>query len=236
MLSLNALSPFASGGNRLCYIHPRFHDRCVKVRRPDFSLEERRRKKGFPKNLRPLSSFDDSLEEFNVMRVMDRMFGEILYQHVSRCHGFEETDMGRGLVSELICDDDRCISQTLKKHIWDHGITPDIDAAVQAFADFWITHGIPSRDLLLHNIVVQRGSSGTIKRLVVVDGLGSAGIIPMQWQPKAMRSAAAKRKIANMRERMQTLAGQRGTEKFPGFHGLLLHDGKITLSERTKSS
>lgn len=236
MLQLKVLSPFASGGNRLCYIHPQFHDRCVKVRRPDFSLEDRRRKKGFPKNLRPLSAFDDSLEEFNVMRVLDRMFGEALYQHVSRCYGFEESDMGQGLVSELICDDNRRISQTLKKLIWDDGITPEVERAVQVFADFWINSGVPSRDLLLHNIVAQRTEAGAIRRLVVIDGLGSASIIPMQWQPKSMRVAAARRKIANMRERMQSLASQRGAEEFPGFHGLLLHDGNETLSERTERS
>lgn len=234
MLLLKALAPFAQGGNRLCYIHPEFHDRCVKVRRPDFSLEERRRRKGFPKNLRPLSSFDDSLEEFNVMRELDQMFGPALYTHVSRCFGFEETDMGRGLVSELICDDNRRISQTLKKLIWDEGITPEIEVAVQAFADFWISHGVPSRDLLLHNVVAQRAESGAIRRLVVIDGLGSASMVPMRWQPTSMRVATARRKIANMRERMQTLVAQRGAEKFPGFHGLLLHDGKDTLSERTE--
>lgn len=236
MLLLKTLSPFASGGNRLCYIHPRFHDRCVKVRRPDFSLEDRRRKKGFPKNLRPLSAFDDSLEEFNVMRVLDGMFGDVLYQHVSRCYGFEETDMGQGLVSELICDDSHRISQTLKKLIWDEGITPEVERAVEAFAGFWITHGIPSRDLLLHNIVSQRTEDGVIRRLVVIDGLGGTGILPMQWQPKSMRVAAARRKVANMRERMQVLAGQRGAEKFPGYHGLLLHDGNDTLSDRTECS
>lgn len=236
MLLLKALSPFASGGNRLCYIHPRFHDRCVKVRRPDFSLEDRRRKKGFPKNLRPLSAFDDSLEEFNVMRVLDRMFGSELYQHVSRCFGFEETDMGQGLVSELICDDNQRISQTLKKLIWDEGVTPEIERAVQAFAAFWVNNGVPSRDLLLHNIVAQRTEAGAIRRLVVIDGLGSASFIPMQWQPKFMRVAAARRKLANMRERMQALAAQRGSENFPGFHGLLLHDGNDTLRDGAKRS
>lgn len=236
MLLLQGLSPFARGGNRLCYVHPQHPDRCIKVRRPDFSLEERRRKKGFPKNLRPLSSFDDSLEEFNVMRVMDKMFGAPLYQHVSRCYGFEDTDMGKGLVSDLIYDDSQSISQTLKKIIWDEGMTRDLMLAVQVFAGFWINHGIPSRDLLLHNIAVQRANNGLIKRLVVIDGLGSASILPMQWQPKFMRVAAAKRKIVNMHERMQTLQGQRGTDNFPGFHGLLLHDGKETSTERVGPS
>ncbi|MEE4252626.1 MAG: hypothetical protein V2I50_01140, partial [Desulfuromusa sp.] len=61
MIQLQTIEPFARGGNRLCFVHPEDSRLCIKVRRPDFTLEDRRRKKGFPKNLRPLSSFDDNL-------------------------------------------------------------------------------------------------------------------------------------------------------------------------------
>src|SRR5690606_29292096 len=104
-LQLASMQPFARGGHRLCFVHPDNPALCVKVRRPDFSLADRRRKKGFPKNLRPLSSFDDNAEEFRVMTDLERAFGEPLYKHVSRCHGFAATDMGPGLVSELIRND-----------------------------------------------------------------------------------------------------------------------------------
>ena len=57
-LVLTDHNPFAQGGNRLCFVHPEDSLRCIKVRRPDFTLEDRRREKGFPKNLKPLSSFE----------------------------------------------------------------------------------------------------------------------------------------------------------------------------------
>jgi hypothetical protein len=222
-LSLADLKPFARGGNRLCFVHPDDPGLCVKVRRPDFSLEQRRRKKGFPKTLLPLSHFDDNLEEFGVMAALDRSFGDAIYQNVSRCHGFAATDMGSGLVSELIRNTDGSIAETLKKYIWDHGFDGRCRRAVEALCHLWTTLAIPSRDLLLHNIVVQR-SGEDIVRLVVIDGLGSAGMIPFHWLPRAVRRYKAKRKVRDLYARIDKLLGQRGQGSFPGYHGLLLHD------------
>ncbi len=114
MLLLKDLKPFAQGGNRLCFVHPENPELCIKVRRPDFTLADRRRKKGFPKNLRPLKSFDDNREEFLVMNKLERFSGLEVFDHISRCFGFVDTDMGKGLVSELIRDENRSISETLK--------------------------------------------------------------------------------------------------------------------------
>ncbi len=222
-LPLKTLQPFASGGNRLCYVHPDDPALCIKVRRPDFSLEQRRAKKGFPKTLLPLSHFDDNREEFGVMTALDRSFGEPLYRHVSRCHGFVATDMGDGLVSELIRNGDGTIAETLKKHIWDHGFDDTCRRAVKQFCDHWRALAIPSRDLLLHNIVVQQ-CGDAIQRLVVIDGLGSAGPIPFQWLPRALRRGKAERKVANLYQRIDKLLGQRGQGTFPGYHGQLLHN------------
>lgn len=227
-LCLQALSPFARGGNRLCYVHPQHADRCIKVRRPDFTLEDLRRKKGFPKNLRPLSWFDDNLEEFKVMEDIASRLGEPALALVSRCYGFEDTDMGRGLTSELIRDGDGRIARTLKQHIWDNGYSDDLKAAVQRFGDAWAAIGVPSRDLLVHNLVVQCESDGSIRRLVAIDGLGSASAIPDRWLPRSALLARSERKVANLHERIANLLAARARNEFPGTHGLLMHDGLDT--------
>src|SRR5690606_17945131 len=157
------------------------------------------------------------------MTGLERAFGEPLYQHVSRCHGFAATDMGPGLVSELIRNDSGAIAETLKKYIWDNGFDSACQQAVTAFCGHWVALAIPSRDLLLHNIVVQRAAD-RIVRLVVIDGLGSSGLLPFSWLPRSLRRNKVERKIANLYQRIDTLLGQRGEEKFPGYHGLLLHD------------
>jgi hypothetical protein len=234
-LQLQALDPFARGGNRLCYVHPENPTLCVKVRRPDFSLRERRSKKGFPKTLLPLSHFDDNLEEFNVMSMLDEKFGDALYRHVSRCHGFVATDMGDGLVSELIRNEDGTIAETLKKYIWDNGFDPISRSAVEQLSQHWLSLAIPSRDLLLHNIVAQR-KGDSIERLVVIDGLGSAGLFPFHRLPRSLRIHKVKRKVDNLYQRIETLLGQRGEEDFPGYHGLLLHNDAETVSGEERHS
>ena len=224
-IMLKNQQPFAQGGNRLCFVHPDQPERVIKVRRPDVSLEHKRKKKGFPKNLRPLSSFDDNVEELQVMESLDQLVGAQLYQCVARCYGFKDTDMGPGLVSDLIRDDGHNISHTLKQYIWDNGFDEPCQNAVDQFAESWVQLAIPSRDLLLHNIVVQRNHDGAIQRLVVIDGLGSPNILPVSLLPMSLRRNKARRKIENMRSRISRLESERGRETFPGYHGLLLHDG-----------
>ena len=136
-LVLTGQEPFARGGNRLCFVHPEDDLRCIKVRRPDFTLEDRRREKGFPKNLKPLASFDDNREEYLVMKQLRRTYGEPIFRHISRCFGFVDTDLGKGLVSELIRDHDGAISQTLKKYLWDHGLTEACQVAINDLCRFW---------------------------------------------------------------------------------------------------
>jgi len=225
MLQLTNEAPFAKGGNRLCFIHPLYSDRCIKVRRPDFTLEQLRKKKGFPKNLKPLSSFDDNLEEYNVIESLKKHAGDSIFQVISQYFGFEETDMGRGLVSSLVRDESGSISHTLKQVIWDEGYTQNCKDAVSTFSDYWIELSLPSRDLLLHNIVAQRGIDGTINRLYVIDGLGSPNIMPYWWLPKNAQRKKAMRRINNLHTRIESLISLRGSKNFPGYHGQLLHDG-----------
>lgn len=226
-VQLAGAAPFARGGNRLCFVHPAHPDRCLKVRRPEFTLEDLRRSKGFPKNLRPLSWFDDNLEEFGVMQAIDRQSGEAAYELVSRCYGFEETDRGRGLTSELIRDGRGTISNTLKQYIWDHGYTPSLQAVVERFATRWTELALPSRDLLLHNILVQCGKDDAdIRRLVVIDGLGSPGLIPFAWLPFSFRQYQARRKIGKLDEKIRQLLSARETGNFPGRMGKLFHNGQ----------
>ncbi|MEZ5511711.1 MAG: YrbL family protein [Gammaproteobacteria bacterium] len=51
---LSTEAPFARGGNRLCFVHPDFPDRVIKVQRPDFPLESADSARGFPKPAPPV--------------------------------------------------------------------------------------------------------------------------------------------------------------------------------------
>ncbi len=219
-LSLKTKQAFAQGGNRLCFEYPGDPSRCIKVRRPDFTLEDLRRKKGFPKTLLPLSAFDDNQEEFEVITGLEKRQGDAVFEVISRCYGFEESDLGSGLVLELVRDADGRISQSLKAHIWFEGYNDDCRTAVELFCRRWLELQIPSRDLLLHNILVQKGVDGKIQRLVVIDGLGSPNIIPFNWLPSSIRRAKVERKVANLHQRIDDLLAKKERGAFPGNHGM----------------
>ena len=106
MIKLKGLEPFAAGGNRLCFVHPAFSERCIKVRRPDFTLEDLRRRKGFPHSLFPASRLDESVKENRILKACEKKQGEKLFEVVARNYGFVDTDMGLGLCSELIRNED----------------------------------------------------------------------------------------------------------------------------------
>lgn len=211
---------FAQGGHRLCFVHPEHADRCIKVRRPDFTLEDLRRKKGFPKSLLPLHYFDDNREEHEVITGLAQQHGEPVFELISRCYGFEDSDLGPGLVLELVRDADGQISQTLKAQIWGEGYTPDCQAAVEHFCQQWRHLQIPSRDLLLHNLLVQKDSKGKVRRIVVIDGLGSPNLIPFNRLPAPLRVAKVERKLANLQQRIEQTLAKKARGEQPGYHGM----------------
>lgn len=225
-LVLTNEQPFARGGNRLCFIHPSDPSRCIKVRRPDFSLEDLRRSKRFPKNLRPLASFDDNLEEYQVVKSLAEVKGDGVFAHIYRCYGFIDTDLGPGLVTELIRDADGLISISLKQYLWLEGLNKECRAALQTLTQFWLEHLIPSRDLLTHNVVVQLDNRRNIQRLVVIDGLGSSLFIPNSWLPEYVQRKRLLRRIDRFEERIASYVKrcQQGIE--PSRVGMLMHRGQ----------
>ena len=222
MLTLSHEKPFAQGGNRLCFVHPEDPNLCVKVRRPDFTLQDLRRKKGFPRNLRPLSSFDDNLEEFRVINHLVKSRGEDIYKHIYRCDGFVETDLGRGLITELVRDEDGCISLSLKEYLWHFGYNQNCLVAVEQLTSFWRAYSVPSRDLLTHNILVQQGGDDQIIRLVVIDGLGSPHILPFDLLPNCYRRRYIEKKIYRLHGRIKEFIHNCQAGKSPSRIGMLL--------------
>jgi hypothetical protein len=207
-LRLSAARPFSFGGNRVCYVDPRDITRCIKLDRSDRTPADRRRRRKFPFNLRPLSSFDDNREEYRAFRDIQTRHDEEMSRHLPRCHGWVETDLGRGLVTDLVRDDEGRVSETLETIVWRDGFNAELRKAVGELERFWITNGILSRALLPHNVVVKRATDGS-SRLVVIDGLGSPALVPIaKWfKPLAIRKA--RRKAAVLLERAEALEERR---------------------------
>ncbi|TQV77663.1 hypothetical protein FKG94_14995 [Exilibacterium tricleocarpae] len=214
------LEPFARGGNRLCFVNPDNCHQCVKVARPGFSAAEKRRKKSFPKSLKPLSSFDDNLQEYRTLTAIHRRSGDPVLDLIPRCYGLVPTDCGPGIVTDLITDADGRISITLKQYLWEQGITPTLRQSLEQFRRQWSTLAVPSRDLLLHNVVVQQTAGGAL-RLMVIDGLGWSDLIPLAQLLPVLARRKALRKLDNLEARMQTLLTTKQRGGPWGYHGYL---------------
>ncbi|WP_321372052.1 YrbL family protein [uncultured Desulfuromusa sp.] len=223
MILLQQIKPFAQGGNRLCFVHPEDANLCIKVRRPDFTLEDLRRKKGFPKNLRRLSAFDDNLEEYQVIHSLEKVCGDTIYRHIYRCYEFVETDFGPGLVTELIRDADGRVSVSLKQYLWAEGYHSACQQAVGELTHFWLAQAVPSRELLTHNIVVQLDDIGNIVRLVVVDGLGASTLIPFKWLPRMLQKRKIQAKIKRLNDRISDFLDHCAEGREPSRVGMLMH-------------
>ena len=219
-MRLSAATPFARGGNRLCFVHPERADVCVKVPRPDVDLAEKRRRKGLKGRLKLAASFDDNRVEAETLTALHQRVGPALAAFAPRFLGWVETDLGRGVAVDLIRDVDGAIATPLKQHVWERGLDAPLQAALAEFSAFWVRERVPSRELLLHNIVARRHGDEAL-RLVAIDGLGNADLLPLsRWFARLAEKKSA-RKVERLRARIDTLLATRAAGGHPGEHGFL---------------
>lgn len=140
----------SSGRERICYRHPESDEYIIKI-------ERRKGGKGTGMNEVEMEGY----------RLLQQEAADLSF--VSRCHGFVDTDRGRGLLCDCIRDHDRAVSKT----IWDiivYEENCDIDAVkatAREFCDFLINGRIWLFDLNPKNIVLRRLADGSFKPCVI---------------------------------------------------------------------
>ena len=211
---------FARGGNRLCFVDPRNPDRCIKVPRKDKTPLLKRASKGLFAKLKPLSAFDDNHEEYQVFQRIEKHIGQQAFTLLPHCYGYVETEYGPGLCLELIRDDDGRVSISLKQYIWQNGYTDEMKAVIRRFEKRWAELGVPSRNLLHHNIVVQQRKN-QVERLVVIDGLGWPDFIPLAYYFRPLARRKAKRKVKRLSTALYRLLEVKASTGEWGYHGWL---------------
>lgn len=219
-MRLSGLAPFARGGNRLCFVHPERPDVCVKVPRPDVDLAEKRRRKGLKGRLKPAASFDDNREEAETLTALHRRVGPDLASFAPRFLEWLATDLGRGIAVDLIRDADGAIATPLKQYVWERGLDAPLRAALVEFGAFWVRERVPSRELLLHNVVVRRRGDGALG-LVAIDGLGNADVLPLSRWSARLAERKSVRKVDRLHRRIAALLATRAAGGQPGEHGFL---------------
>jgi hypothetical protein len=202
-VELKQHAPFAKGGNRACYVDPRDSDRCIKVLLPERSPEMKRRAARGLKRLRPLYYYDDNLRELQSYERIEAFAGEAAWAHLPKCAGLVQTDCGRAIVTELIRDHDGGISVDVKAYLRACGNDPAFRAAVEEFCLYLKMVAVPTRDILLHNLVARRIHANGAVRLYLIDGFGTSDLIPfVYWLPKLAKLKAL-RKIVRFKAKIE---------------------------------
>jgi hypothetical protein len=170
MLQLKKTEPFATGGRRACYFHPDNPELCVKVARPDKHPSILRSVDPIWKRLRPVAYYDENLLDLKVQQIMEAKLGNTANAHFPKTQRLIKTDLGLGLVCELIRDHDGRISLSGKEFIMQHGFSNATDQALEELKNFITENFVLFRDPFPHNIVFQSRADGSL-RAVIIDGL-----------------------------------------------------------------
>lgn len=212
-LQLRDAKPFGVGGRRLCYVHPQESDKCIKVLRQDEKRTVRiTSKKRLPFTRYFQREYDNNAHEKHTLDRLAARIGDQLGTHLPRCYGYVETDMGRGLVLDLVRDHDGGISRSLRELI---SIGYDLDQFRLAFDElraFFLKHNILTRAVLDHNIAAQHRSDGTW-RLVMIDGLGDPAWLPLAQWIRPLGRAKIRRRFEVAWPRLQRLTTNRVTRE-----------------------
>jgi len=159
VIELNDELLISQGRNRRCYQHPEFSDRCIKVLHDDSPLKTQQRETRYFKKLtRRGVSWE------MVVPLLDEV----------------ETNLGDGVVFELLRDADGDISRTLDYYICQD--KPELNnwivTEIEHLKQYLLDQNIIFRDLNPLNILVQEVQAGSL-RLMVIDGIGHNDYIPL---------------------------------------------------------
>lgn len=202
MIDLSNQLPFASGGNRHCYRHPQRQDLCVKIMRSG-RIDELRRRAPWYKALVSDKRFDDNEREaqgYAQRALRDASGDSIVWQHLPRWYGIQETTEGPGAVSQMILDETGHPAMTLEEYLERNGLDAPISEALERFASWLRVTRVLTKNILPHNLVVRR-EDGRLE-LYLVDGLGRSTLLPLAEIFESSSSRYIHRRIKRMWKRI----------------------------------
>lgn len=210
-LKLQGLTPFGVGGRRLCFTHPEDRDKCVKVARQDDQRTVRmNRRTLIPAHWR--RKYDNNADELRQLTALFRRIGDDASQHLPCCYGMFPTDLGPGLVLDLVRDRDGQISRSLRE-LLSLGHPPDqFRDAFEELGEFLHQHCVLTRALLDHNLVAQERADGTW-RLYLIDGYGDRAWLPVARWSRSIGRAKVQRRLDEAWGRFEKLWRQGGVPR-----------------------
>ena len=176
VLALKGLEPFGVGGRRLCFVHPLDPKKCVKVLRTDERRTVRHKKTIIPAHWR--REYDNNAHEKRILEDLEKRIGPAMADHLPRSYGMAATDLGPGLVLDLVRDHDGGISRSIRELITTGYDLSKLRASFDGFGRFLSEHLVLTRSLLDHNLVVEMRADGP-GRIFLIDGFGDPAWLPL---------------------------------------------------------
>ncbi len=211
MINLDGMTPFAKGGNRLCFVHPNNPNRCLKVVHPGL-LDEIKKNKSWYKRLRSIKSFDDNLREqqaYNQKALRKDDPG--IWSHLAKWYGMTETNIGMASETELITNGGE-IAETLEAYLFREGTTEEIKLSIEKFQSWLREHLILTKNLIPHNLVLGHENDKIV--IKIIDGLGSQAFIPLPNYSDFFAKRYVERRIDLLWSRINwDLSGRNGNWK-----------------------
>ncbi len=150
-----------------------------------------KRAKLIGKIFRPHCYFHESDGELEFSRKTGRKVGDAAWEFIAQAHGYVESDIGDVLEVDLITNACGEISLTLKEYLWQNGLTPECEKAINDFWEqldrHWIfVQGRPD------NLVIKEKVDGECQ-IYAIDGYSYAAYIPIaKWVKKEQVKKLAK--------------------------------------------
>lgn len=195
ILRLRDAKPIAVGQHRAIYAHPRDATLLVKVIREDVAKTRWQR---WPKRLQRAlhyTGFVRELKEYIAVRARHPQADP----PISRMLGVVDTDLGLGLVSEMVAGPDGHAAPTLAAlYERERGFQPWIEQALETLLRDLLASEVILGDLHPWNIVHGSDSRGG-PRLVVVDGFGEKHLLPIRSMSRALNRGNTERLFRRMR-------------------------------------
>jgi len=191
---LSGLQPFANGETRLCFVHPDDPTKMIKVLHPDAPPADRRAKqRPFKRWVFCDAHYDANFREINRYAYLYRKYKTI--PNLVPFYETVETDLGVGMVTQLLRDFDGRISKTLyqcKKYPEFYKNKYLLDALEQLHQKE--NTAVMFNTISVTNVVVQI-LAATRYKVWIVDGIINSTFIPISDYIPIVASKRKKRKL-----------------------------------------
>lgn len=150
--------PIGKGRERTCYVHPDDPSKLIKVQTGEISVQSNR--------------------EIDFYQRLARR-KEIEYTHLPRFYGLQQTNLGNGIVVDLVSDFDGNISRSLRWYLDQGDPISKFELQLAQLKSYLLDNlVIFNHDMVTRNILFQRLDEGS-DRLVLIDGIGD--VVSIQW-------------------------------------------------------